>query len=321
MYALCRVQSDIVSYSGPTLIKIRSGKHDSSTAESHAADLRELFLSKRFSTYTHTTAGDVKPIVMWTCDGGPDENPRYPRALAEAVSFFVDFDLDALFIATNAPGLSAFNRVERRMAPLSKALAGVILPHNHFGSHLSSQGETTDLNLEKQNFQKAGEILAEIWSEYSIDGHDVHAQYVPPVAKRGRPAALKVAPEAFVANHCIQSTYCLQIVKCKNSSCCKPWRSNYVMRLPRFLPKPAPLVYKESGPAIDLSQAENPTNEAFFRSPISLQKDWHLLLLIYLTSKFRHMTFLSIGQRQVARTPLFAMQLQCPYRRCAEETR
>ena len=176
----------------------------------------------------------------------------------------MDFDLDALFIATNAPGLSAFNRVERRMAPLSKALAGVILPHNHFGSHLSSQGETTDLNLEKQNFQKAGEILAEIWSEYSIDGHDVHAQYVPPVAKRGRPAALKVAPEAFVANHCIQSTYCLQIVKCKNSSCCKPCRSNYVMRLPRFLPKPAPLVYKESGPAIDLSQAENPTNEAFF---------------------------------------------------------
>lgn len=53
-----------------------------------------------------------------------------------AISNFLEYKLDAIFIATNAPGRSAFNRVERRMAPLSRDLAGLVLPHDHFGSHL-----------------------------------------------------------------------------------------------------------------------------------------------------------------------------------------
>lgn len=73
------------------------------------------------------------------------------------IEHFKKYNLDALFIATNAPGRSAYNRVERRMAPLSKRLTGVILPHEHFGSHLDDKGITTDDNLEKRNFQHAGE--------------------------------------------------------------------------------------------------------------------------------------------------------------------
>ena len=73
-----------------------------------------------------------------------------------------------MFIATNAPGLSAFNPVERRMAPLSNALAGVILPYDNYGNHLNSQGETIDLQLEKRNFEKAGETLAEVSYIYSF---------------------------------------------------------------------------------------------------------------------------------------------------------
>lgn len=42
---------------------------------------------------------------------------------------------------TNAPGRSAFNRAERRMAPLSRELAGLILPHDRYGTHLDSQGK------------------------------------------------------------------------------------------------------------------------------------------------------------------------------------
>ena len=38
-----------VSYSGNTYIRIRSGKHDSSTAFTHAFDLRELFESNLIS--------------------------------------------------------------------------------------------------------------------------------------------------------------------------------------------------------------------------------------------------------------------------------
>lgn len=71
-------------------------------------------------------------------DGGPDENPRYRNAINVGTSHFVKFNLDALFIATNSPGRSSFNRVDRRMAPLSRELGGVLLPHNHFGDHLNS---------------------------------------------------------------------------------------------------------------------------------------------------------------------------------------
>ena len=37
-----------------------------------------------------------------------------------AIETFVEFDLDALFVVTNAPGRSAYNRVGRRMAPLGQ---------------------------------------------------------------------------------------------------------------------------------------------------------------------------------------------------------
>ena len=53
------------------------------------------------------------------------------------------------------------------MAPLSRCLAGLILPYETFGSHLNSQGQTIDDDLERKNFQKAGETLAEVWSEAS----------------------------------------------------------------------------------------------------------------------------------------------------------
>ena len=73
--------------------------------------------------------------MIVTVDGGPDENPRYKKIIECVIDYFNSFDLDALFIATNAPGRSAFIRCERRMAPLSKEMADVILEHQHFGTH------------------------------------------------------------------------------------------------------------------------------------------------------------------------------------------
>jgi hypothetical protein len=58
---------------------------------------------------------------------------------------FRDNNLDALFVACYAPGHSAYNIVERRMAPLSHDLSGLLLPHDHFGSHLNNSGKTVDL--------------------------------------------------------------------------------------------------------------------------------------------------------------------------------
>jgi hypothetical protein len=161
-----------VTYSGPTYIAVRSGKHSSSTALSHANDFTRLLNLSEFASIMKTDAGHVKPVLMMTVDGGPDENPRYDKVIRVAIHHFLEHDLDALFIATNAPGRSAFNRVERRMAPLSNELAGIILPHEHYGSHLDDNGKTVDDELERANFAFAGRALSEVWSSMIIDTHN-----------------------------------------------------------------------------------------------------------------------------------------------------
>ncbi len=81
-----------------------------------------------------------KPIGVFSVDGGPDENPRYKKVIDVAIHNFLKHDLDAMFIVTNATGRSALNRAERRMAPLSRELSGLILPHDRYGTHLDSRG-------------------------------------------------------------------------------------------------------------------------------------------------------------------------------------
>ena len=78
---------------------------------------------------------------------------------------FKKLGLDVLIHVVNAAGLSAFNPAERRMSPLSHDLAGIILPHDTFGSHLDVQGKTIDVELEQKNFLAAQEVLAEVWSK------------------------------------------------------------------------------------------------------------------------------------------------------------
>ena len=78
---------------------------------------------------------------------------------------FENHNLDAVFVFTHAPGSNSYNPVERRMAPLSKDTAGIILPFDTFGSHPDAANKTTDINLEIGNFKAAAKILAKTWSE------------------------------------------------------------------------------------------------------------------------------------------------------------
>lgn len=66
---------DATSYSGPTYTAIRSGKHDSSTAASHAVDFERLLELPEFES-TMKFQGTVKPVIIINSDGGPDENLR-----------------------------------------------------------------------------------------------------------------------------------------------------------------------------------------------------------------------------------------------------
>jgi hypothetical protein len=127
---------DVVGYSGPTYIAIRSEKHSSSTALAHGLDFNRLLELPQFKSITKTEPEkSVKPVIIFTVNGGPDENPRYQKVIAVAIYQFLTHNLNALFVTTNTPGRSAYNCVRRKMAPLSKELYGLILPHDHFGSN------------------------------------------------------------------------------------------------------------------------------------------------------------------------------------------
>ena len=175
----CMGQKEAVTYSGPTYIAIRSGKHCSSTASTHATDFDRLFELDDFQPIVKQDDGNTKPVLMLSVDGGPDENPGYKIVIEHAIDHFKTKNFDAVFVFTNAPGRSAFNRVERRMAPLSRSLSGGILPHDEYGNHLHGNGRTIDEELEKKNFAFAGITLAEICSELCIDGYNVTAEFIP----------------------------------------------------------------------------------------------------------------------------------------------
>lgn len=88
------------------------------------------------------------------------------------------YNLGVFVLLSNAPGRSAFNHVERCMAPLSRDLAGLILHDQKLGTHLHDRGETVDIELEKKNFEYAGKVLAEIWSDTVINDFPVLAEYI-----------------------------------------------------------------------------------------------------------------------------------------------
>ena len=241
VYTACEIKAvsakaeQQITHSGPTYISIRSLKHDSSTAYTHGYDFDHVMEMAVFETIMKNSEGMCKPVGILFVDGGPDENPRFPKTIDVYIQHFKNYNLDALLVSTHAPGMSAYNYVERKMAPLSKELAGLILPHDSCGTHLNSQQQTIDDELERINFRKAGEILAEIWSNVIIDGHPVIAQYVE--KKEIAPVPLN---EMWMSDHVQTSQYFLQIVKCNNSLCCEPMRSNWISLFPkRFLPSPA----------------------------------------------------------------------------------
>ena len=113
------------------------------------------------------------------------------------------YNLDVYVAMTHAPGLSAYNYVERRMAPLSKALSGVVIEHATCGTHLDVNGKIIDSAL-----QEGGEVLSSIWGELVLDGKPVVAEYVA-----DEKCATDGYSELWVSRHCRVSQYILQVNK------------------------------------------------------------------------------------------------------------
>ena len=209
VYAACEIRATFkavpeISYSGPTYVAICSIKNDSSTAYSHARDFDHVLQLKQLQSIVKHN-GKVKPVAIFFFDGGPDENPRFQKTLDVAIQHFKRRKFDALVISTLVLGMSSYNQVELRMASLSKALAGLVLPHDTFGTLLDSQRRTVDLELEKRNFKKAGEVLAKVWNELMIDNFSVICKYFVDVSVGAVPY-----DEGWVSRHCRISQYFLK---------------------------------------------------------------------------------------------------------------
>ena len=191
VFALCSIKPNIVGfpeavkYTGPTAIRVRSCKHGKSTCKTHIADylklLKGIDCRVEWKEATVDVEGRSRPVLILRPDGGPDQNPRDHKNQNAYGKLFKDLDPDALVIALHPEGYSAFNPVERRMAPLSRELIGVIFDHQHYGMHLNSAKKTIDLALEKRNFAYAGKGLASLWNNMDqngrgIGGHDVDSR-------------------------------------------------------------------------------------------------------------------------------------------------
>ena len=91
----CLGSPESITYSGPTYIAIRSGKHSISTAYSHGLDFQKLFKVQEFASFVFTPGTNIpKPV-----DGGPDENPRFMKTISVAIHNFIIMNLDALLCA------------------------------------------------------------------------------------------------------------------------------------------------------------------------------------------------------------------------------
>ena len=243
--AKCEIDPETgVTYSGLTHISIRSSKHNNSSALTHIDDLSDM-VENNIEMF-ESDDNDYKPVWIKSVDGGPDENPRFEKNILGACHVKQKFNLDAILEVTNAPGLSAYNRVERKMHPLSLAMAGVILPHDTFGTHLDGQGRTVDIDLEKQNFEAAGQVLAEVFGNITVDGYDVNARYVgePPVTQ------LFSDPGGKYRNrHVFESQYFTVVLGCDDTNCCPVKRTCVDSFFPgRRLPALIPIIKTEMGP-------------------------------------------------------------------------
>jgi hypothetical protein len=182
VYASCIIDdTGLVTNAGPTYISIRSAKHDRTTIDYEEIDFDHVVKLKEFEKTARNHIGEVKPIIIMNVDNiNPMDYTRFPKTLYLSIKKFKKYNLDAFILVTQAPGQSIFGTAERRLALLSHDLSGLVLPHNYFGTHLNISGLTVDAELEKMNFRKTGEILAEIWNMNMIDQHQVVAEYIDP---------------------------------------------------------------------------------------------------------------------------------------------
>ncbi len=139
--------------------------------------------------------------------------------------------------------------------------------------------EAVDAELERKNFDFAGQTLAEIWSGVIIDNFPVVAEYITPENSELPGDEIFRQSQQWFDNHVRTSQYLLQIVKYTDVDCCNPPRSSYLsLLLDRFLPSFRPLSETSSGVKIP-EISKDGSNLIFPSLFVALQMDTSYLFL------------------------------------------
>ena len=195
--------------------------------------------------------GEVKAVWIRDNDGGTDQQVRSVNSMYANAYFFIKYDLDYLFISQSAPDMSFINRAERFMSLLSGPLSGLILSHDHFGSHLKSK-KIIDQKKFYKNMMHACKILADkVWDGRKINNNNIHATTMKPDSEKEILAAIAEMMDwidEWLQVHCVASRHSLQFSKCTDVECCDPPRTGIFNLLKsRFVSEPYVLRHNDDG--------------------------------------------------------------------------
>ena len=60
--------------------------------DTNVQDFETPLTLKEFEELVKTEEGFIKPVIMVTVDGGPDENPRYQKVISFAINHLKKYD-------------------------------------------------------------------------------------------------------------------------------------------------------------------------------------------------------------------------------------
>jgi len=233
---------------------LRSNVYGSTNQVTHAEDIMDIFSLHKSEKSVHSfdlwkDDGSVKPVGIFFCDGGNDQNPSFFATRYTYGRMFQKYDFDLLIVICNSGGHSAFNPVERAMHPLTTLLC------NKEYSSIPSGSETREDVSDRIvasiaslfstcDWAGASYTTKSITKDYSSSWKDLSYQDIMEMKKD-----VDSASESFQKQlhhddyHSITSKYMLLFKKCKDpSQCptgtCRVHRSNINQVLPKGLPAP-----------------------------------------------------------------------------------
>jgi len=217
-------------------IVLRNQYRGGTSAVTHWNDISNILCNEDMCLKEY--GGDVgkctKPFVVLASDGGPDVAAKNPTVKKADLNILIGNDLDSIIHVSSCKGYSRYNRCERRMVDITKAMAGHELNAFKNGKHLDSKGGVADSELCILNLDCACIELQNMLSQYA-DKHGLKWTVTfedgtedEIYQKKYDEIGSKYIEKFIDGNHCKSSKYHTQFSICADDGCkiCKLGKDN-----------------------------------------------------------------------------------------------